>query len=321
MKPTNIDPNPDLAASITKAASQQTYYTIRFLADRELAVDAYRAYAYFRWVDDALDAESSSRAILGEAEKRVAFVNRQKSILEACYRGEFPRDVSLEEQMLVELVQHDTEKNSGLQVYLRDMMAVMSFDAGRRGRLVTQAELNEYTRHLAGAVTEAMHYFIGHCCYSPHNEARYLAVTAAHITHMLRDTIDDIRAGYYNIPREVLEANHISPEDVQSDAYRVWVRGRVQVARTYFKLGRVYLDQVENPRCRLAGLAYTARFEGVLDLIERDGFLLRAAYPERNGLGAIACALGSVFPPLIKRGGERVMPRGVPARQRPLREL
>ena len=49
-----------IAPSITKAASQQTYYTIRFLADRERAPDAYRAYAYFRWVDDTLDAGSNS---------------------------------------------------------------------------------------------------------------------------------------------------------------------------------------------------------------------------------------------------------------------
>ena len=44
------------ASSITKAASKQTYYTIRFLVDRERVEDAYRAYAYFRWVDDVLDA-------------------------------------------------------------------------------------------------------------------------------------------------------------------------------------------------------------------------------------------------------------------------
>jgi phytoene/squalene synthetase len=45
----------DLAPSITKAASKQTYYTIRLLADRARVADAYRAYAYFRWVDDVLD--------------------------------------------------------------------------------------------------------------------------------------------------------------------------------------------------------------------------------------------------------------------------
>jgi phytoene/squalene synthetase len=207
--------------------------------------------------------------------------------------------VNVEEQMLVDLIRNDTEKNSGLQSYLRNMMAVMAFDANRRGRVIPQSELNEYTYLLASAVTEAMHFFIGHCCYSPQNEMRYLAVSAAHITHMLRDTIDDIQAGYYNIPREVLDANHITPQDVKSDAYRAWVKSRVQLARTYFKAGREYLNQVENPRCRLAGFAYTARFECVLDSIERDGYLLRATYPERKGLGAIVRASGSIFPSLF----------------------
>jgi len=221
-----------LALSITKAASQQTYYTIRFLADRERAAGAYRAYAYFRWVDDILDAETGSGA------ERSVFIRRQKSILEGCYRGETPRDAGIQEKMLVHLIRNDAERNSGLQSYLHNMMAVMAFDAERRGRLVSQIELNEYTRWLATAVTEAMHYFIGHCCYSPHDETRYLAVTAAHITHMLRDAFDDVQAGYFNIPREVLEANHITPLDVESDAFRTWVRSRVQLARKYFKAGR-----------------------------------------------------------------------------------
>ena len=309
----NINSNLKLAPSITKTASKQTYYTIRFLADRERVADAYRAYAYFRWVDDALDAES------GSSQERSAFVNRQKSLLENCYQGEFPRDAILEEQMLIELIRSDTEKNSGLQSYLRNMMSVMAFDARRRGGLISQNELIEYTRLLASAVTEAMHYFIGHGCYSPQNEARYLAVTAAHITHMLRDTFDDIQAGYFNIPREVLNANHITPQDVQSDAYRAWVWSRVQLARKYFKAGREYLNQVENPRCRLAGFAYTARFECVLDAIERDGYLLRATYPERKGLGATLRASGSIIPSLFTRHGTQPVFKPAPVRQRSLR--
>ncbi len=275
----NINLNPKLAPSITKTASKQTYYTIRFLADREHVADAYRAYAYFRWVDDTLDTGSNRGA------ERSDFIRRQKSLLESCYRGESLQDASAEEQMLVELVRHDTEKNSGLQSYLRNMMSVMVFDATRRGTTITQNELNEYTRLLASAVTEAMHHFIGHCCYSPHNEARYLAVSAAHITHMLRDTYDDIQAGYYNVPREALDVNHITPLDVQSNAYRAWVRNRVQVAQKYFKAGREYLKQVENPRCRLAGFMYTTRFEWVLDTIEREDFCLRPEYEERKSFG------------------------------------
>ena len=267
------------ASSITKAASKQTYYTIRFLVDRERVDDAYRAYGYFRWVDDVIDADSGSRLA------RRAFVERQESLLEKCYQGEEPLDANLEEKMLIQLVQRDHEKNSGLQSYLRDMMQVMDFDARRRGRLISQVELNEYTRWLATAVMEAIHHFIGHDGFAPHDETRYLAVSAAHITHMLRDTFADVRAGYYNIPREVLEENHIGPQDVQSDAYRNWVKSRVQLAREYFKAGKSYFARVQSTRCRLACFAYIARFEWLLDTIEWEGYRLRPEYSERRSSG------------------------------------
>ncbi|HEX9029190.1 MAG TPA: squalene/phytoene synthase family protein, partial [Anaerolineales bacterium] len=268
-----------LASSVTKAASQQTFYTIRFLVDRARVEDAYRAYGYFRWVDDVLDADGGSVA------ERRAFIERQKSLLENCYRGELRRDITVEEEMLVELVQQDHEKNSGLQTYLRNMMQVMDFDARRRGRLISQAELNEYTRWLASAVTEAMHYFIGHDDFAPRDATRYLAVSAAHIAHMLRDTFDDMQAGYYNVPREVLEAHHIGAQDVHSRAYRAWVKGRVELARKYFMAGKVYLGNVQNLRCRLAGFTYAARFEWLLNTIEREGWVLRPQYSERKSIG------------------------------------
>jgi len=271
--------NTSLASSITKAASRQTYYTIRSLVDRDRVDDAFRAYGYFRWVDDVLDADSGSKS------ERMAFLERQKALLENCYRGGLPGDVTIQEKMLVELVQHDTEKNSGLQFYLRNMMLVMDFDARRRGSLISQAELDKYTLWLASAVTEAMHYFIGHAEFAPQDETRYLAVSAAHITHMLRDAFEDVQAGYYNIPREELEMNRFAPQDAQRDADRAWVRSRVLLARQYFKDGKDYLARVQNPRCRLAGFAYTARFEWLLDTIELEGYNLRPEYNERKRLG------------------------------------
>ena len=264
------------ASAITKAASKQTYYTIQFLADRDRVEDAYRAYGYFRWVDDILDTDSVS------GPDRSAFLERQKSLLEKCYRGESLCDASIQENMLVELVQHDQEKDSGLQIYLRNMMRVMEFDVKRRGRLITQVELNDYTRWLASAVTECIHHFVGHDGFTPHDETRYLAVSAAHITHMLRDTFDDARIGYYNSPREMLEANRIEPLDVQSSAYRAWVKSRVLLARKYFQAGKDYFAQVQNPRCRLACFAYIARFEWLLNTIEKEGYRLRTQYNERK---------------------------------------
>jgi hypothetical protein len=59
-----------------------------------------------------------------------------------------------EEQILVDLVGNDKEKHSGLQFYLRNMMAVMSFDLERRGRVISQSELSQYSLLLSRAVTE-----------------------------------------------------------------------------------------------------------------------------------------------------------------------
>lgn len=274
------------ASSITKAASKQTYYTIRFLADRASVEDAYRAYAYFRWVDDVLDAPPVSGPELSdsEASERKAFLERQKSLLEKCIQGELPADTNTQEKILVELVHSDHEKNSGLHSYLRNMMLVMDFDTRRRGGLISQSELNEYTHWLAVAVTEALHYFIGRDEFSPHDESRYLAVSGAHIMHMLRDTFDDVKAGYFNIPREVLEANHIRPQDVHNQAYRLWVKSRVELARQYFEAGRSHFARVQNTRCRLACYAYIARFDWLMDTLEREGYRLRPHYDERKQL-------------------------------------
>jgi phytoene/squalene synthetase len=271
-----LSPDSVLAATITRNASKQTYYTIRFLVDDGLVDDAYRAYAYFRWVDDWLDRETRPRA------ERLAFVERQRALVDSCARGNPPGDLTPEECMLANLIQRHPDNHGGLQAYVRNMMAVMAFDADRRGRLISQRELDEYTRWLAVAVTEALHYFIGHCCASPHGEMRYLAVTGAHITHMLRDALEDAEAGYYNIPRQVVTAHGIAPWDVKSKVYRDWVRERVHQARACFEAGRDYLAQVENLRCRMAGYAYIYRFEVVLDYIEREGYTLRARYPERK---------------------------------------
>src|SRR5687768_5881359 len=99
--------NPGLASTITRAASKQTYYTIRFLVDRPRVEEAYRAYAYFRWVDDVLDAQAPKGSVVGDAERleRMCFLDRQRSLLEGCLRGVVPRDANRHEAMLVDLVQ------------------------------------------------------------------------------------------------------------------------------------------------------------------------------------------------------------------------
>ena len=284
-----------LASKITRQASKQTYLIFRLLADRDRVQDANRAYAYFRWVDDILDSPSDgpvlsgtqpSQMAPGSQEKNIEFVKRQRGLLEDLYRGVLPLDLSPPEELLVDLVQGDPNRESGLYLYLDNMMKVMEIDAERRGREITGRELDDYTTALAVSVTEVLHYFIGHDQPEPLTEDRYLAVKAAHIAHLLRDALKDSQDGYYNIPREYLEEHGITPFDVRSEAYRSWVCSRVDLAREYFRTGQSYISRGGNFRRRLTGLAYTARFEWVLQIIEREKYCLREQYADRKKLPA-----------------------------------
>ncbi len=300
--------NGELAASITRTASKQTYYTLALLADSDHRYDAYRAYAYFRWVDDQLDQD------LADKSDRLAFAARQQSLINRYYAGERPPVATDEEAMLASLISNDQEKNSGLQCYIRNMMAVMTFDVERRGQLISSEQLCEYTCWLATAVTEYMHHFIGHNCATPRCESRYLAVSAAHITHMLRDTVEDVQAGYFNIPREFIQSHNLDPQDTRSEAYRQWVRSRVELARSYFRAGTNYMARVESLRCRLAGFAYIARFEWVLGAIERDSYCLRPEYSERKSLGAALQMAASAVSLAVSHHRIQPFSRALPAR-------
>jgi len=270
----------DLARAFTCTGSKQTYFTIRLVVDRGLVDDCYRAYGYFRWADDIVDVSSQSD------EARISFIRRQKELINRLYKNERPDDLTPQEAMVADLIRHDRGKNSLLQSYIRNFLAIIEFDAYRRGQLISQDELTWYSKCLGRATTDGILYFIGNGFPYPAGEARYLGATAAHITHMLRDMLADTADGYINIPREYLEAHGIGPGDLDSPAFRAWVRGRVELAREYLRGGKCYLEGLDVLRCKLAGYWYCARYEGILDAIERDGYVLRGEYNERRKLSA-----------------------------------
>jgi phytoene/squalene synthetase len=256
-----------LARHITRSASRQTDLTVSFLVDRPRVEDAYRAYAYFRWVDDYLDHPGSP------PDDCRHFLDRQVRLLELAYAGKaFP--TTAEEQMLLDLVAPGSDPEDGLGRYLHSMMDVMAFDVHRRGRPVSEAELSRYTYALAVAVTEVLHYFIGHDSPSPMSPARYQAVRGAHIAHMLRDLPEDLLNGYINIPTEVLDGRHVQTLDPRAPWFVEWVRRRVAEARACLLDGKGYFQEAESRRCRIAARAYMLRFEDALRAIERADFIL-----------------------------------------------
>jgi phytoene/squalene synthetase len=181
-------------------------------------------HAYFRWADDQLDCGSGS-----PVEKKL-FLQHQQTLLDGCYRKEPPAILAPEEQILVDLVRNGREKDSGLQIYLRNMMAVMAFDVDRCGQIISRAGLSQYSNLLAKVVTEAMFFFIGHQDLPPCTTGKYQAVCGAHVVHMLRDLVGDIAVGYINIPNEIHEKERLSLRAVQNISFRKWVFERAKLA-------------------------------------------------------------------------------------------
>lgn len=266
----------ELARSITWNGSKQTYFTAKLLVDKDLVDDFCRAYAYFRWIDDVIDVESRSD------EERISFINRQKMLIDRFYGNDRPDELAQEEEILADLIHNDRGEDSGLQSFIRNMFAMIEFDALRKGRLISQIELNWYIDTLAKSVTDGLLYFVGNGHPYPGGSRKYLAGKAAHISHLLRDMYEDIADGFINIPEEYMLEHKISYEDNGDPIFRAWVRERVDLARQYFCEGKVYLDGLDVLRCKIVGHWYCTRFEVVLDTIERDGYILRGDYHERR---------------------------------------
>jgi len=269
-----------MAKNITFTGSKQTYYTARFMVDKDLVNDFFRAYAYFRWADDIIDVSSKSQ------DDRIAFITRQRQLIDGLYQKKPMIVQSVEEEILEDLIHNDREKSSGLQSFIRNMFAIIEFDANRKGRLISQDELSWYSNRLSRSVTDGLQYFIGNGYPYPTSANHYLAAIGAHIAHLLRDMLPDTADGFINIPREYLDAHKITPEDITHPAFIAWVKQRVGQAREYFFEGQKYFNQLNLLRCKIVGYWYSARFMCVLDTIERDHYILREAYNERQKLSA-----------------------------------
>ena len=277
-----------LARNITWNSSKQTYYTANLLVDRGMEDNCYRAYSYFRWADNVIDDKCQTRS------ERMDFISRQIHLVSEFCEGKQIAGLCPEEELIADLIHHDAEGSCGLRSYVRNFLSILEFDAFRKDYLISAKELTWYSNRLGVAVTDCIQHFIGRDHTYPEDERRYLAATAAHIVHMLRDMLDDIQEGYINIPKEYLAENGMAPEDLHSLAalcepviLRGFVKGQIELARCYFGLGKEYLDTLDVLRCKLAGHLYCLRFEGVMDTIESDGYILRAEYAERHKLSTI----------------------------------
>jgi phytoene/squalene synthetase len=260
-----------LAKSITWKGSKLTYIIGSLFVDRDLREDFFHAYAYFRWIDDIVDELSSTR------EERILFITRQDTLIRSLFSGEtLLNNLRPEEELLVQFTRAPHHHGDKLRSFVENMFAIIKFDSHRKDRYISSAELDWYSQCLARSVVDGLQYFIGNDHDYPRSENQYSAAIAAHITHMLRDTIPDMANGFINIPQDVLPEQGIKTTDHPS--VRSWVKGRVRLARKHFQDGREYIRSLRVKRCQLASYLYCTQFERILDTIERDDYVVRHAY-------------------------------------------
>jgi phytoene/squalene synthetase len=253
-----------LARNITYKNSRETYFIIKLLVDKPLINDAYKAYAYFRWMDDMADD------VITDSTERLKFVARQKKLINNAYNGIFIKTKFPEEELILNLIKYNSQKKSLLHSYVVNFYSIIAFDAKRHGKLVTDKQLEWYSNRIGVAVTDCISFFIGNSTSPTPGMAQYKAATAAHIVHMLRDLKEDIPHGFINISKEFLVKNNLNKIDLNKINLDRWLNEKCKVARIYFKEGRKYIKNIPVFRRKLAAWLYCLRFEPFLKKLERS---------------------------------------------------
>ena len=120
-----------LAREITLNASKQTFFIIKILVDKGLKDDCYRAYAYFRWVDDMVDEVHQKKS------EKIEFINRQVHLAELLFNGDRQVILSDEEEMLADLIFDDQCPQGLLKSYIYNFLSIIKFDADRHGERIS----------------------------------------------------------------------------------------------------------------------------------------------------------------------------------------
>jgi len=265
------------AEQITQKESATLYYLAKLLFNWGTLPIFCLVYAYFRWLDDVLDAPHQSNLTMRE------IISRQTELLANLYQS---RDVSLQnqaEEMLQLAIEYDVAHKNYLQNYIMEMFHALEFDAHRRYQSCSHSLLNEYSKNLGQSYTRVLQAFT----HAPNTQFLatdnvYQAGIAAHQAHILRDFYNDIALGYYNISAEDMAKWGWSVNDLAEVDLHEWVQEIVTTAYSSFLTGLQGFSQVKNKRFRFLGYAMSIQYIFILETIQCDDYQLRRCYQPSN---------------------------------------
>jgi phytoene synthase len=258
--PPNLDAAIQHCCALARRSKTQFYLTF-FALPKPLFRDMCVLYAFMRLTDDLADDTSQS------PEARAQRLDAWRKQFSQALAGERVEDPVL--MATTDLV-HRHEIPPQL---LSDVIDGVASDLTPR-RIVTQADLEDYCYHVAGAV--------GLCCIriwkyrDPRAESAAVACGAAfQLTNILRDLKEDALNGRCYLPEEDLARFGVTPERLATGsddpAYQSLLRFEADRARAYYEQAAPLMEWL-SPEGRRVQRAMTRMYGGLLDEIERRRF-------------------------------------------------
>ncbi len=226
-------------------------------------------YIYFRWLDDQIDNTKDKK-------KRLKIASEQKRFLSDIFRGKFQKGLCFQKRLMQAAARF--RKSQDLKPFVMQMFRALEFDAERKGRLCSRAELMDYSKDIGYSYAKGVHYFSSGFPINKNPNHLTKAAFAAHLVHILRDLKEDIDEGFINIPKEELAAFRINLQNLDSYDFRSWVRYRLHRAQKIFRSSKKMAKRLKNRGERISFYIYCLRYEYVMKKIKKDDYILRRSY-------------------------------------------
>ncbi len=137
------------------------------------------------------------------------------------------------------------------------------------------ADLELYCRRVAGVIGFMISPIAGYDGGEATLERALKLGQAMQLTNILRDVGEDVARGRVYLPSELLARHGVFERDVRagrlSPEYQALTRYLSGVARTWYAEGRAGIPKLHGP-ARLAVGAAASAYEGILDVLEGNGF-------------------------------------------------
>lgn len=253
-------------------ASREKNYVLARLLYGTLFGRAWRhaivGFAWLKCLDDAVDEEP-------DADRAADTLRRQRRLMERVYGGDglSGEALPIPDRFGVPLFRRDRALGAPLRPILEAILETMAFDVDRRGKVLSDAELDAHVVKLGGSVLRYLAHFVSMDLRLPDEYVEPASRAYLHADSLI-DLAEDLRAGLINIPAEAMERYGIDPRSPGPEV-EAWRRNQVPGITALFEEARSHTRRIDSRAMRLLSSLFLARkrrhFERAMSAGAEDG--------------------------------------------------